>query len=199
MYQFTHVCFRSQPFYPFVLFFFIPYLAVVYALPLSIQVVYFRFVLLLHATTTGLYSVQLFMCRHRSQRYRCRMVFPFNFCVLPRTHANNWSEWPYKYVTSLTIIVRAFLVLKTLRRFYINCVSVCVFLSCYRGFAGALVGTAAATGILILNLFIFVSVVCYFWCHWLHLLKIVLWTCVVPFLHGVCAPCQSMWWCQYFI
>lgn len=47
------------------------------------------------------------------------------------------------------------------------------FLSCYRGFAGALVGTAAATGILTLNLSIFVSVVCYFWCYWLHLLKIV--------------------------
>lgn len=49
----------------------------------------------------------------------------------------------------------------------------CVFfLSCYRGFAGALVGNAAAaTGILILNLFIFVSVVCYFWCHWLHFVE----------------------------
>lgn len=132
-----HMCaFDPNHFILLFYFFFIPYLALVFALPLSIQVVYFRFVLLLHATTTGLYSVQLFMCRHRSQRYRCRMVFPFNFCVLPRTHANNWSEWPYKYVTSLTIIVRAFLVLKMLRRFYINCVSVCVFFSCYRGFAG---------------------------------------------------------------
>lgn len=30
------------------------------------------------------------------------------FACCPRTHANNWSEWPYKYVTSLIIIVRAF-------------------------------------------------------------------------------------------
>lgn len=52
------------------------------------------------------------------------MVFPSNFCVLPRTHANNWSEWPYKYVTSLIIIVRAFRAENVSSFFYINCLYV---------------------------------------------------------------------------
>lgn len=75
---------------------------------------------------------QFFICRHSPvDEISLSNGFSVQFLrVAHRTHANNWSEWPYKYVTSLIIIVRAFRAENVRCRFYIDfCLSVCMFYS----------------------------------------------------------------------
>ena len=160
----------------------------------------------------GLYSVQFFMCRHSFGRRQqnvvgCRFngpifayykpLFPSrNNIISKRTHANNWSEWPYKYVTSLIIIVRAFRAENTPLYKLWMCVCICVFVLhfvhsfivffcfccclCFcLGFVAlhrpllVILTTAKTiykiTHSLSLGVCVFILILVYFWCHSLHL------------------------------